>query len=122
MEKESRIWDSNRTIQPVISLPYPNYSIAIAIQKRTQSWRLVPAGIVKPYAFSTISDLIQIVAMLGMHWVAFDQAVGNIVAEGNGLVLTSALVQGLGMLVTFTFAVRHQDILKPTAYHEAHKT
>lgn len=41
------------------------------------------------------------VALLGIHWIAFDQVAGNIVAEGTELVLTSALIAGLGMLVYF---------------------
>jgi hypothetical protein len=41
-----------------------------------------------------------------MHWVAFDQATGNVVAEGNGFVVTSALVTGLGMLASFAVTSR----------------
>ena len=53
-----------------------------------------------------MSTLIELVAFLGMHWVAFDQATGNVVAEGNGFVVTSALVTGLGMLANFAVTSR----------------
>lgn len=63
--------------------------------------RWVASGVVRPYAFTTVSELVLMAAMLNMHWVAYDQAIGNIIAEENGLVLTSALVPGLGILVSF---------------------
>jgi len=101
-EKGSREWDLHRSNQALEKFPYrPFINFHVGVRKKTQSWKFVPAGITKPYGFTNISNLIRIVAHLGMHWVTFDQGVGNIVAEGNGLVLTSALIPGLGMLVFF---------------------
>jgi hypothetical protein len=40
-------------------------------------------------------------AMLGLYWKAFDQSVWNLRAEGNGFILTSTNVHGLGVMVVF---------------------
>jgi hypothetical protein len=40
-------------------------------------------------------------AMLGMYWKVFDQIVWNLRAEGNGFILTSTTVHGLGVMVVF---------------------
>ena len=55
----------------------------ISIPKMVQSWIFVPAGVVKPYATTIISHLVTMVAMFGMHWVAFDQASRNVIAQGS---------------------------------------
>lgn len=39
--------------------------------------------------------------MLGMYWKAFDQIGWNLRAEGNGFILTSTTVHGLGLMVVF---------------------
>lgn len=103
-EKASRQWDQGQRVgSKGIRRKHPqvNYDFSVGIRMKTQSWKFVPDGVTKPFASTTISALVRIVAHLGMHWVAFDQAAGNVVAEGNGLVLTSALIPGLGMIVYF---------------------
>jgi hypothetical protein len=40
-------------------------------------------------------------AMLGMYWKVFDQIRWNLRAEGNGFILTSTTVHGLGVMVAF---------------------
>jgi hypothetical protein len=101
-ERASRKWDQGQRVGPKrISREDPQNNFSVGIRMKTQSWKFVPAGVTKPYASTTISALVRIVAHLEMHWVAFDQAAGNVVAEGNGLVLTSALIPGLGMIVYF---------------------
>jgi hypothetical protein len=97
-ERISRDWDRKTTRRWGKD---PEHEICVQIQRRTQSWSFVPAGVVKPYAFTTMTSLLEIVAMLGLHWVAFDQTVGNVIAEGSGMLITSALVQGLGLMVSF---------------------
>jgi hypothetical protein len=41
-------------------------------------------------------------AMLGMYWKSFDEIVWNLRAEGNGFILTSTTVHGLGLMVVFS--------------------
>lgn len=105
-EKFSRRWNNKTLTDSEIfhRREPPEYTLGIYIQRMIQSWSFVPAGVVKPYADTTISHLIEIVAMLDMHLVAFDQASGNVAAEGNYMVVTSALVPGLGLLVEFNVA------------------
>jgi hypothetical protein len=108
-ERISRKWDRDfdTHVIPQRLMVYPSlespilYPLCVQMQRRKQSWSFVPSGVVKPYAFSRMIHIIEIVAMLGMQWTAFGQSVGNLVAEGNGLVLTSALVTGLGLLISF---------------------
>lgn len=40
--------------------------------------------------------------MLGMYWKVFDQTSWNMTAEGNGYILTSTIVHGLGVMVVFS--------------------
>ena len=55
----------------------------------------------QPYATSAICHLVELTAMMGMHWKAFDEKDWNLRAEGNGLILTSTTVAGLGPMVFF---------------------
>jgi hypothetical protein len=45
--------------------------------------------------------LVEIMAMLGLYWKVFDQSTWNLRAEGNGFILTSTTVHGLGVMVIF---------------------
>lgn len=110
-EKESRKWDDQMRVQPpppseaFVSLKppgKPEYMLAVGIQRKTRSWDFMPAQITRPYATSAICHLVEMVAMLGMSWKVFDQTLWNLRAEGNGFILTSTNVQGLGLMVVFT--------------------
>lgn len=110
-EKESRKWDEDmRTATPppsgALGTPckpcLPKYMLAVGIQRKTRSWDFMPAQITRPYATSAICHLVEMVATLGMYWKVFDQSLWNLRAEGNGFILTSTNVQGLGVMVVFT--------------------
>lgn len=110
-EKESRKWDETmRNTSPPPSEafstlntpPVPEYKLAVGIQRKTRSWDFMPAAITRPYATSAICHLVEMVAMMGMYWKVFDQTLWNLRAEGNGFILTSTNVQGLGVMVVFT--------------------
>lgn len=45
--------------------------------------------------------MIEITAMLGLHWKVFDRSQDNYLAEGNGYVLKSTSVSELGTVFTF---------------------
>ncbi|TGO48021.1 hypothetical protein BOTNAR_0497g00020 [Botryotinia narcissicola] len=106
-ELESRIWDEGtRSIRPPPNghqaIDPPKYELAVGLQVKTRSWDFVPASMTKPYATSAICHLVEMMVLLGMYWKVFDQIQWNLRAEGNGFILTSTTVHGLGVMVVFT--------------------
>ncbi|KAE8443083.1 hypothetical protein EG329_002406 [Mollisiaceae sp. DMI_Dod_QoI] len=104
-ENESRAWDRSQRTSPKAPpknhpLP-PVYKLAAALQSKTRSWDFIPPSITKPYATSAICHLVEMMAMLGLHWKTFDISTWNLRAEGNGFILTSTHVHGLGVMVVF---------------------
>ncbi|KAG9232073.1 hypothetical protein BJ875DRAFT_96297 [Amylocarpus encephaloides] len=104
-EEDSRKWDKEtRNTRPPrnnIRIPDPGYQIAVGLQSKTRSWDFIPSSITKPYATTAICHLVEMMAMLGVHWKVFDQIMWNLRAEGNGYILTSTSVHGLGVMVVF---------------------
>lgn len=106
-EKKSREWDDKirNTApprgHPPIPIKPPKYSLAVGVQSKTRSWDFIPASITKPYATSAICHLVEMMSMLGLYWKVFDQTTWNLRAEGNGFILTSTTVHGLGVMVVF---------------------
>ncbi|KAF7912555.1 uncharacterized protein EAF01_001576 [Botrytis porri] len=106
-ELESRKWDEDiRSNRPPSDghkpIDPPKYELAVGLQVKTRSWDFVPASMTKPYATSAICHLVEMMAFLGMYWKVFDQIQWNLRAEGNGFILTSTTVHGLGVMVVFT--------------------
>lgn len=102
-ENQSRIWDEskrNESIFGKIMVP-PDYPLTVQLQRKTRSWDFISPNITKPYATSAICHLVEMMAMLGLYWKAFDQSMWNLRAEGNGFILTSTHVHGLGVMVVF---------------------
>lgn len=105
-EQQSRVWDQEmRNKCPPRNgcgpIKDPEYLLAVGVQVKTRSWDFIPSSITKPYATSAICHLVEMVAMLGLHWKVFDESVWNLRAEGNGYILTSTTVHGLGVMVVF---------------------
>jgi hypothetical protein len=106
-EAESRKWDLEmRNKAPPHAdtrcLPKPpTYMLAVGLQSKTRSWDFMPAAVTRPYATSTICHLVEMMTMLGLYWKLFDQNTWNMRAEGNGFILTSTTVHGLGVMVAF---------------------
>ncbi|EPE31662.1 hypothetical protein GLAREA_12418 [Glarea lozoyensis ATCC 20868] len=104
-EEDSRKWDdSERRRTPPknnIRIPVPFYEIAVGLQSKTRSWDFIPSSITKPYATTAICHMVEMMAMLGVYWKVFDQIMWNLRAEGNGYILTSTSVHGLGVMVVF---------------------
>lgn len=105
MEKESQEWQTRQyhtsppTTQPQAT--FDNYTLAVAIQSKKRSWDTMPSTVKKPYATTTICHLIEIVAMLGLHWKEFNRSTDRYRAEGNGYMLTGTKVDDLGIMFTF---------------------
>ncbi|TVY40278.1 hypothetical protein LSUB1_G003117 [Lachnellula subtilissima] len=102
-ELDSRIWDRR---QRGTAFKEPYYQIAVGLQSKTRSWDFIPDAITKPYATSAICHLVEMMAMLGLYWKVFDQILWNLRAEGNGFILTSTTVHGLGVMVVFAITGR----------------
>ncbi|KAI9644831.1 hypothetical protein NHQ30_006858 [Ciborinia camelliae] len=111
-ERESRAWDKSKRFQKPPSgasgslVEPPKYELAVGLQVKTRSWDFVPASVTKPYATSAICHLVEMMAFLGMYWKVFDQIQWNLRAEGNGFILTSTTVHGLGVMVVFSVTGR----------------
>jgi hypothetical protein len=102
-EADSREWEGKlRTSPRGATYKAAEYTICYSIQKKTRSYDFMPPAVTKPYATTTISHLVEMTGMLGMFWKAFDVVKGNVRAEGNGYIITSTLVHGLGLLTTFS--------------------
>jgi uncharacterized protein YsxB (DUF464 family) len=104
-EEDSRKWDKKARMECPprngIHIPMPDYAIAVGLQSKTRSWDFIPSSITKPYATTAICHLVEMMAMLGIYWKVFDQISWNLRAEGNGYILTSTSVHGLGVMVVF---------------------
>jgi hypothetical protein len=48
------------------------YTICHSLQKKRRSWDFMPSGTTKPYATTNLTHLIEMVALLGMHWKSMD--------------------------------------------------
>lgn len=70
----------------------------IALQPQKRSWDSMPAGFTTPYATTTFRSVIEMTAMLGLNWKAFDQAGSIYSAEGNGYSLSGRREPSLGIL------------------------
>ncbi len=102
-EADSREYEGKlRTSPRGIKYRDAQYTVCYSIQKKTRSYDFMPPAVTKPYATTTISHLVEMTGMLGMHWKAFEVVEGNVRAEGNGYIITSTLVHGLGLLTTFS--------------------
>lgn len=102
-EADSREWEEAHRISPRGNkYDKPEYTICHSMQKKTRSYDFMPPAVTKPYATTTISHLVEMIGMLGMYWKAFEEIRGNLRAEGNGFILTSTTVHGLGLMATFS--------------------
>ncbi|KAL8372502.1 hypothetical protein RB595_002029 [Gaeumannomyces hyphopodioides] len=95
-------WHSGRPGQPRIDPPgFANRKLAIAVQAKPRSWDTMPPNIKKPYATTTMCHLVEMAAMLGLHWKEFDRSRDKYRAEGNGYVLTGSHLSDLGVVFNF---------------------
>lgn len=105
MEVDSRRWQDaqfgSSGPSPASPPPFSQHSLAVAIQRKQSNWDSMPSSITKPYATTTICHIIEIAAMLGLHWKEFDRCSDTFLAEGNGFVLRATRVTELGTVFTF---------------------
>ena len=68
-----------------------------------RSWDFQPPETARPFASSTVGDIIILAHRLGMSWTEIRIGDGVMRAEGHGHSLISTSVRGLGMLFQYTF-------------------
>lgn len=103
-EQDSRRWDEEERLKsPPKQSQYvvPDYSMIVQLQGRNRNWDFMPESVLRPYANSTTSHIAEMCVMLGLSWVTFDIDNANLQASGNGFALSSSMVQGLGIVVSF---------------------
>lgn len=112
MEYSSHEWEVETLKQdvtrsgPKAELPesvpgWESHSAVVALQPKLRSWDTMPDAVKKPYATTTICHIVEIAAMLGLHWREFDRSNHKYLAEGNGYLLTGHEVQDLGIGFNF---------------------
>lgn len=67
-----------------------------------RSWDFVPPDVSRPMALTTIHCISVIAGRLGMTWRDVRPTEGVMTAEGNGYTLTSSLVRGVGLVMSFS--------------------
>jgi hypothetical protein len=85
----------------------PSRSLIFCMQRKRRSWDSMPRDFTKPYAVTTFSHIIEIAAMLGIHWKNFDLNSDKYRAQGNGFLINGKLIDSLG--ITFTFQKHGQS-------------
>ncbi|KZL82590.1 modin [Colletotrichum incanum] len=124
MEKESRTWQNNEyfghnNIQWEDQTPcHPHapttavtHTLSVGMQRKKKSWDSMPDNMKKPYATTTISHLVEIAGMLGVHWKEFNRNEDRYRAQGNGFSITGYDVDDLGIVFNF-------EKTGPTWFHE----
>ncbi|PTD06229.1 hypothetical protein FCULG_00011849 [Fusarium culmorum] len=115
MEKESREWQGKKSGEwckatgprPPFDSPVPlqepgaHHSLLVCMQRKRRTWDSMPKDFAKPYATTTISHIVEIAAMLGIHWRQFDLNNDQYRAQGNGFVLYGSYTDGLGICFNF---------------------
>ncbi|CAI4213478.1 unnamed protein product [Parascedosporium putredinis] len=86
MEKESRDWQKAARLYTAYR-EAPPHELVVCFQRKKRTWDGIHRAMGKPYATTTISHLVEIVGMLGIHWKEFDLNNDKYRAQGNGFVI-----------------------------------
>ncbi|KAM0194712.1 hypothetical protein ACHAPA_008650 [Fusarium lateritium] len=115
MERESREWQGKKSAEwrkatgprpPLDSSTPPeeshaHHSLLVCMQRKRRTWDSMPKDFAKPYATTTISHIVEIAGMLGIHWRQFDLNNDQYRAQGNGFVVYGSYTDGLGICFNF---------------------
>lgn len=77
------------------------HTLTVGIQKKKKSWDTMPGNMKRPYATSTICHIVEIIAMLGIHWKVINRNENRYRAQGNGFIVTGTNIDDLGLVFTF---------------------
>ncbi|TQN67768.1 hypothetical protein CSHISOI_07680 [Colletotrichum shisoi] len=130
MERESRTWQDNEyysggrrhgnprwdwedqtPCHPHAPTAAVTHTLAVGMQRKKKSWDSMPDNMKKPYATTTITHLVEVAGMLGVHWKEFNRNEDRYRAQGNGFSITGYDVDDLGIVFTF-------EKTGPTWFHE----
>ncbi|KAK3905656.1 hypothetical protein C8A05DRAFT_30540 [Staphylotrichum tortipilum] len=92
---------SQENVAPYHRREYFRHRLTVGVTPRTQTLDLMPEGVKKPYATTTLKNVVQLAALMGLHWKEFDRTANRYVADGNGLMMTGSAVPHLGIMFTF---------------------
>jgi hypothetical protein len=94
-EKASRAWDK-ATHQGL------NHTICYLIQRERRCFNFMPFHMEEPLATTNICHLVEMIALLGLVRKEFDIEESKLRAEGNGYMIKSEFIRGLGILARFS--------------------
>lgn len=110
MEKESMEWQAREfALNPPTGRRLAGretHTLAVQVQRKLRSWDTMPSNVKKPYATTTFCHLIEMTAMLGLHWKEFDRSHDRYRAEGNGFLISGGHVSDLGIMFTFHISAK----------------
>ncbi|KAM0236761.1 hypothetical protein ACHAPO_004802 [Fusarium lateritium] len=107
MENQSQNWTRQQIMslrprpasaQAILSSVAGKHSMRAALQCERKSWDDMPPSVNRPYATTTMSQLIEMLAMLGIYWREFNPNYNIYQAEGNGFLVKGHKISGLGVM------------------------
>ncbi|RYP18983.1 hypothetical protein DL767_009731 [Monosporascus sp. MG133] len=97
----TRLFPPKPCCRHAMSPPVTCVSVMQFLRRLLTEDAIVPSSMTKPYATTTMCHLIELAAVLGLHWKEFSRSHNKYRAEGNGYMLTGAPVSDLGLVFTF---------------------
>ncbi|RGP62325.1 hypothetical protein FSPOR_9370 [Fusarium sporotrichioides] len=110
MENQSQNWTRQQIMslrprpasaQAILSSVAGKHSLRAALQCERKSWDDMPPSVNRPYATTTMSQLMEMLAMLGIYWRQFNPTYNIYQAEGNGFLVKGHKISGLGIMFYF---------------------
>ncbi|KAM0300323.1 hypothetical protein ACHAPM_006635 [Fusarium culmorum] len=107
MENQSQNWTRQQIMslrprptsaQAILSSVAGKHSLRTALQCERKSWDDMPPSVNRPYATTTMSQLIEMITMLGIYWRDFNPTYNIYQAEGNGFLVKGHNISGLGIM------------------------
>ncbi|KAM0387482.1 hypothetical protein ACHAQC_010691 [Fusarium culmorum] len=107
MENQSQNWTRQQIMslrprptsaQAILSSVSGKHSLRTALQCERKSWDDMPPSVNRPYATTTMSQLIEMITMLGIYWRDFNPTYNIYQAEGNGFLVKGHNISGLGIM------------------------
>ncbi|RFN49852.1 hypothetical protein FIE12Z_5914 [Fusarium flagelliforme] len=110
MENQSQNWTRQQIMslrprpasaQAILSSISGKHGLRAALQSERKSWDDMPPSVNRPYATTTMSQLIEMLAMLGIYWRDFNPTYNVYQAEGNGYLVKGHKISGFGIMFYF---------------------
>ena len=92
-ESLTRLSRQTKTVEDILTVA--------SLTSVERSWDFIPPDVSRPMALTTIHCICVIAIRLGMTWKDVRPTEGVMTAEGNGYTITSSLVRGVGLVLSF---------------------